>query len=510
MTILVCGASGIVGTELCKLLNIEKIKYYGTYNRNKLNGDTMFKLNFFDMNDIENFLLNREISICIYLIAERLPDVCEKEWDFTKKTNIELVNNTSFICQKLNIKFIHLSTDYVFDGTKQPNYPNDITNPLQNYGISKLLSEFKVLSNCSNYCIIRIPVLYSSSSKLHNNVVTNLGKNIMNLKKSSYKEDNYNIRRPVYIKDLCQFILNCCYERQGIFHFYNPFNKFTKYTITKLIGDYLHIDTSHVISNNEIENNVILRPYDTQLVDIQYDIKQFNFTRFDDSIFDCFFKFKSPPIQHNNVNDFIFFIDLDETLIQSEKAHYDSYINVFKKHKIQTLEYQEWKEILNNGNINNYLESIVSKSEELKQIKKEKIEELKTKDIVFTKNSDKFIKYLISNSVKFCIVTNTNIDTVNIFKQKLPLLNKIKNWICRDDYNCSKPSPDCYYTAKNKYYNNEKYIIGIEDSFVGYNSLKHITDKIFIFNNEPLFKNNDCYLFDNFEQLILQFQSNYH
>ena len=85
MTILICGASGIVGIELCKLLDIKKIKYYGTYNKNKLNEDNMFKLNFFDINDIENFLLNKQISICIYLIAERLPDVCEKEWDLRKK-----------------------------------------------------------------------------------------------------------------------------------------------------------------------------------------------------------------------------------------------------------------------------------------------------------------------------------------------------------------------------------------------------------------------------------------
>ena len=506
MTILICGASGIVGIELCKLLDIKKIKYYGTYNKNKLNEDNMFKLNFFDINDIENFLLNKQISICIYLIAERLPDVCEKEWDFTKKINIELVNNTSFICQKLNIKFIHLSTDYVFDGTKQPNYPNDLKNPLQNYGISKLLSEFKVMSNCSNYCLIRIPALYSSSSKLHNNVVTILGKNIMNLTQDIHKEDNYNIRRPVYIKDLCHFILDCCYKNNGIFHFYNPLNKFTKYDITKLIGNYLNLDTSHIMSINEIKDIIALRPYDTQLIDNRYNINDYNFTDFNNSIEECFYKFKISPIKDDNVKDFIFFIDLDETLIQSGKAHYDSYINVFKKHNIKTLEYQKWKEILNNGNINNYLESIILNTEKLKQIKREKIEELKTKSIVFTKNSDKFITYLISNSINFCIVTNTNIDTVNIFKQKLPLLNKIKNWICRDDYNFSKPSPDCYYTAKNKYYNNEKYIIGIEDSFVGYNSLKHITDKIFIFNNEELFKNNDCYLFDNFEQLILQFQ----
>ena len=108
-------------------------------------------------------------------------------------------------------------------------------------------------------------------------------------------------------------------------------------------------------------------------------------------------------------------------------------------------------------------------------------------------------------NIKFCIVTNTNIKTVDIFKKKLPLLNKIKNWICKDNYDKPKPNPECYYMAKNKLYNGEKYIIGIEDSFVGYKSLKNVTDKIFIINNEDVFRENDCYLFSDFLELIKYF-----
>lgn len=95
-----------------------------------------------------------------------------------------MVYNTSYICNKLNIKFIHISTDYVFDGLSQPNYPESVKNPLQNYGISKLISEYRVINNCNNYVIIRTPVLYSKLSKIHDNAVTLIGKNLMNLKEN--------------------------------------------------------------------------------------------------------------------------------------------------------------------------------------------------------------------------------------------------------------------------------------------------------------------------------------
>ena len=86
--------------------------------------------------------------------------------------------------------------------------------------------------------------------------------------------------------------------------------------------------------------------------------------------------------------------------------------------------------------------------------------------------------------------------------QKLPLLKKIKRWIYRENYNLPKPNKECYEMAKSKFYNNEKYIIGFEDSLVGYNSVKQVTDIIFIYNNDTIFKSNDCYIFDDFKVLL--------
>lgn len=174
--ILICGASGLVGKEMCKFLDEQNTSYIGTYNNNRVDRNNMFKLDFADPKMVEEFLLQHKVTSCIFCIVERLTDVCENSWNEIKTTNVDLVHTTSYLCNKLNIKFIHLSTDYVFDGSRQPNLPDGLKNPLQNYGISKLISEYRVLNNCKNYCIIRTPVLYSSLSKIHDNAVCLIGK----------------------------------------------------------------------------------------------------------------------------------------------------------------------------------------------------------------------------------------------------------------------------------------------------------------------------------------------
>ena len=449
------------------------------------------------MKIVEDFLVLHKIKCCIFSIVERLLDKCENNWNEIKNTNIDLVHIISYLCNKLNIKFIHLSTDYVFDGSIQPNLPESLKNPLQNYGISKLISEYRVISNCKKYSIIRTPVLYSELSKIHDNAVTLIGKNIMDLRNRKKTEDNYSIRRPLYIKDLCEFIYDSIKDYNGIYHFYNPYNKFTKYEICEKISKYLDIQIENIIPNNKKSEGIAPRPYDTQLLDNQYNINNYSFTDFDESLKKCFKKYKHPKITVENKKNLFICLDMDGTIIETNMAHYNAYKTVFEKYNKQFLNMDEWKNIIQTGNIDNYLKTVFNE-EDFYIIKQEKIEYLREEPISFTKNSDIFLKFLIENDFNLCIVTNTNKKTVELFKEKLPLLNEIQQWIYREDYILPKPHGECYDLAKQKYYKNETYIIGFEDSMVGYTALKHHTDLIYIYDNENIFKNNDCYLFDDY------------
>lgn len=502
MTVLICGASGLVGQELCNFLDKKNVKYIGTYNTKLINKDNMYKIDFKNYLEVKNFLKENKITCCVFCIVERITDICEADWNKTKSTNIDLVNTVSYICCELGIRFIHLSTDYVFDGNKQPNLPNDKKNPLQNYGISKLISELKVANNCSNYCIIRTPVLYSSLSKLHENAVTLISKNIFDLRKKEKKEDNYSIRRPLYIRDLCEFIFENIYNNNiGIYHFYNPYNHFTKYKITKIISDYLNITSDHIIPDNNKFTGLTSRPYDTQLMDENINIEKYNFTGFSESIIDCFYKFKDFKIN----KDTFLLIDFDNTILETNKLHYNSYKIAFENNGIDfPLSYDEWNCIILKENINDYLKTNFSGI--YNEIKKEKFKVLETlvhkEDVFFTKNSDKFIDILIKHNINFCVVTNTNKKTIDLFMGKIPFLKKINNWVIRDEYKLPKPNPECFQLAIKKYHKGEKNIIGIEDSYVGFDSLKNITDKIYIYNNEKIFKNEDCFYFDDFNQIL--------
>jgi beta-phosphoglucomutase-like phosphatase (HAD superfamily) len=194
---------------------------------------------------------------------------------------------------------------------------------------------------------------------------------------------------------------------------------------------------------------------------------------------------------------------MDGTIIDSNMAHYNAYKKVFSNYNkdFEFINFNEWNNIILNDSFSNYLYKIFDENT-VNNIKNQKIDMLKEETILFTKNSDIFLQYLIDNNFNFCIVTNTNKETVEIFKQKLPLLNKIKQWVCREDYKLPKPNSECYELAKCNFYNGEKYILGMEDSMVGYQSLKSVTDLIYIYKNELLFKNNDCYLFDDFNTLL--------
>jgi len=260
--VLVCGASGLLGRTLCNSLKQNNINYIGTYNKNK--NEDFVKLDFFNRTEIYNFIVKNNINIVINLIAERRPNICQNDWQQTCNLNVKIVENLLSVCNDSSIHLIHLSTDYVFDGLSEEYTPNSLTNPLQNYGVSKLLGELRIKSMSHSYQIIRVSVLYSLNQKnLKESSVTVIGKKLMNLTKKNI-ENNYYIRRPVSCIELSEFIISSINNNtRGISHFYNPNDKFTKYGMGNIVSKILRTN----IEKDTILNTTVLRPFDIKLKD---------------------------------------------------------------------------------------------------------------------------------------------------------------------------------------------------------------------------------------------------
>jgi len=502
MLVLICGSSGLLGRDLCKLLEHNNINFVGTYNNNYI--ENSIKINFNDIDNIETNFLEIKPSICINCIVERQLEICENNWDTIKKTNIDITNNLAKICNKFNIHLIHISTDYVFDGMNAPYYPENETNPLQNYGISKLISEKKILAKCKLYTIIRVPVLYSDNIKnFEENAVTLIGKKILNRIEIS-KEDNFSIRRPNYIPDFSNFILDIIKDPKiGIFHFCNPFDKISKFEMSKIISSYLN-KKHNILPINEEPKDGAERPKDTLLLDNKFDILKYNFTPINIGLKKCFSKIYHPILNITtdiNTKDIFFLIDLDGTLINTDFLHYEAYKKSFKNYGIDII-YKDYLNILNNTGMDNYLKNNYSEiKDDIKNKKNNYIKNIDNIEII--KNANILIDFINKYNINHVVVTNTSKENVSFFKEKQIILNKLKNWITREDYKEPKPNSECYNLAKNNFYKNEKYIIGIENSIVGYLSIKNLTDCIYIITDKNkeeynYFKKEDVYLINDY------------
>ena len=103
-----------------------------------------------------------------------------------------------------------------------------------------------------------------------------------------------------------------------------------------------------------------------------------------------------------------------------------------------------------------------------------------TKPISFLPGAEHFLEYLIEHGVNFVIVTNTSRQNVQYFQKKLPTLAKCTQWITREDVTNPKPHPEPYRVAKERYFKDEPYIVGIENTVQGYKSLSDVTKCIYI------------------------------
>ncbi len=158
MKILLLGATGMLGTE-CR----EALK-----DAHEITAPDSKELNIIRWDAVIDILQKTSPDLVINCAAFTDVDACESNDEMIRKINVEGPRNLAQGCARFHCKFIHISSDYIFDGQKlmpQPYFEDDTPNPLSRYGQYKMESEVAVTDNSPNYVIIRTGWLYSVHGK---------------------------------------------------------------------------------------------------------------------------------------------------------------------------------------------------------------------------------------------------------------------------------------------------------------------------------------------------------
>ncbi|HTK20147.1 MAG TPA: dTDP-4-dehydrorhamnose reductase [Mucilaginibacter sp.] len=210
--IIVFGASGQLGTCLKTLANVQgltSIFFPPESDANILDKDALKKI--FD---------TYQPAWCINCAAYTAVDKAEDEIDLARKINKTGAENISTLCLEYNAVFIHTSTDFVFKGDKAtPLDEEDIAEPINVYGLTKLEGEQAVSGKLEKYFILRTSWLYSEYG---NNFVKTMLK--LGSERDELKIIADQVGTPTYAMDLAEIILHIISVNSaayGLYHYSN-------------------------------------------------------------------------------------------------------------------------------------------------------------------------------------------------------------------------------------------------------------------------------------------------
>ena len=194
--ILITGSNGQLGSEIKELSKNYSYKFFFT-NRNNI--DITSKDN------IKEFCKTNNINVIINCAAYTAVDKAESDEINADLINRKAVKKLALVSKELNIKLIHISTDYVFDGKNFKPYIEEFqTNPQGIYGKTKLDGENEMRDiNPKNSIIIRTSWVYSSFGNNFVKTMLRLGR-----EKESLGVIFDQVGTPTYAKDLAKIILD--------------------------------------------------------------------------------------------------------------------------------------------------------------------------------------------------------------------------------------------------------------------------------------------------------------
>ncbi|MFC1662972.1 dTDP-4-dehydrorhamnose reductase [Patescibacteria group bacterium] len=208
MKVLILGAKGMLGHALVEV-----------YKEHDVIAWDQEELDIANKSKVREIIPETKADIIINAAAFTDVDACEEKRATAYRVNGEAVGYLALAADEMNIPIVHISTDYVFSGKKKEGYSEeDIPEPINSYGRSKLRGEQHLKVNAKQYYLIRTAWLFGPDG---NNFVKTIAK--LCKEKNQIEVVNDQFGNPTYSKDLAANIYRLVYEKPdfGIYHFTN-------------------------------------------------------------------------------------------------------------------------------------------------------------------------------------------------------------------------------------------------------------------------------------------------
>jgi len=253
MRTLIVGGSGFLGSKLVESLNGNS---QSTYHQTK-RFPNQIQMDLGDKEGIKRCLSQTKPEVILHCGGLTGADFCEVNPDLAMRVNclgIEVLLNV------FDGKLIYFSTDYVFDGESAPYKETAQTNPINQYGRTKLIAERSVLEKPQNL-VVRVSGLYGANKhnnrfvdRIRNNRVIGASRNL--------------VSTPTYIEDIVRAVQDIM-QMSGLVHFTGE-QSFSRYEFVEKAVKTLGLN-AEVISQED--NGIARRPKNSSLTSV-YGLKK--------------------------------------------------------------------------------------------------------------------------------------------------------------------------------------------------------------------------------------------
>ncbi|MCK6611645.1 MAG: NAD(P)-dependent oxidoreductase [Bacteroidia bacterium] len=248
MKVLVTGSNGLLGQKLTDLYRgLQDVQLIATARGAdrypEQNGYSYVSLDITDKNQVDEVINTQRPDVVINTAAMTNVDACESEREACDALNVHAVEYLVEACNRNKVHLVHVSTDFIFDGTHGPLREDEKPAPLSYYGESKWKAEQIVQNKCNSWAIARTVLVFGIVSDMSRSNIVLWAKGALESGKSiNVVADQF--RTPTLAEDLAEGCHLIAQKRaQGIFNISGK-NFMSVYDLVVQVADFWKLDKS--------------------------------------------------------------------------------------------------------------------------------------------------------------------------------------------------------------------------------------------------------------------------